>query len=69
MKNGTCIIFEANLDDAAASKAACTVLDAIFNYHPDMNPTPMDDGNILVRYNHPAFNVVLEDVAQLIGQK
>ena len=24
----------------------------------------MDDGNILVRYNHPAVNVVLRDVAQ-----
>lgn len=27
-----------------------------------MNPTPMDDGNILVRYNHPAYNVVLKEI-------
>ena len=25
-----------------------------------MNPTEMDDGNILIQYNHPAVNVVLE---------
>jgi hypothetical protein len=24
----------------------------------------MDDGNILISYNHPAFNVVLEELAQ-----
>ncbi len=28
-----------------------------------MNPTQMDDGNVLVRYNHPAANVVLRDFA------
>lgn len=29
-----------------------------------MYPAPMDDGNILVRYNHPAVNVVLSTVAK-----
>jgi hypothetical protein len=28
-----------------------------------MNPASMDDGNVLVRYNHPAVNVVLSSVA------
>ncbi len=29
-----------------------------------MNPVLMDDGNVLVQYNHPAVNVVLQEVAQ-----
>jgi hypothetical protein len=29
-----------------------------------MNPLPMDDGNVLVQYNHPAVNVVLWDVVE-----
>jgi len=29
-----------------------------------MNPMNMDDGNILVQYNHPAVNVVLEQHVQ-----
>lgn len=28
-----------------------------------MIPSPMDDGNMMVRYNHPAVNIVLRDVA------
>ena len=52
------------MSDADAHTFALKVLSDIFNYHPDMNPAPMDDGNILVRYNHPAVNVVLHDVAQ-----
>ena len=62
-ENGTCVILPPGLDDAGADAFAKEVLSKIFNYHPDMNPTPMDDGNILVRYNHPAVNVVLSDIA------
>jgi hypothetical protein len=62
-ENGTCVILPAGLDDTTAGVYAKEVLLKIFNYHPDMNPTPMDDGHILVRYNHPAFNLVLSDVA------
>ncbi len=29
-----------------------------------MNPANMKDGNVLVRYNHPAYNVVLADIVQ-----
>ncbi len=61
--NGTCVVVDNGLPDAEVRLAAVEVLRQIFNYHPDMNPAPMDDGNILVRYNHPAFNVVLESVA------
>jgi hypothetical protein len=58
------VILESGLSDAKAKIFALKVLSDIFNYHPDMNPTSMDDGNILVRYNHPAVNVVLHDVAE-----
>jgi hypothetical protein len=47
-----------------AKKEAIETIENIFNYHPDMNPLQMDDGNILVQYNHPAYNVVLDKVAK-----
>ena len=52
------------MTDEAARAFAMQTLAAIFGYHPDMSPTPMDDGNLIVRYNHPAVNVVLNDVAR-----
>jgi len=62
--NRTCVILEDGLSDTEAKAFSLKVLGDIFNYHPDMNPTPMDDGNVLVRYNHPAANVVLQDIAK-----
>ncbi len=62
--HGTCVIFADGLSDAQAIASAEATLTAIINYHPDMNPAAMDDGNILVRYNHPAFNVVFTDFAK-----
>ena len=62
-ENGTCVILPGGLSDAEAEAFAKEVLSKIFNYHPDMNPVPMKDGNVLVQYNHPAVNVVLSDVA------
>ncbi len=59
--NGTIVILEDNLTDEKAKHYAKLVLSKIYNYHPDMNPVPMKDGNILVQYNHPAYNVVLTD--------
>lgn len=64
LRHGTCVLLESGLDDVAARAAALDIIDRIFNAHPDMNPTPMDDGNILVGYNHPAANVVLTDIAR-----
>ena len=64
LRHGTCVVLEPALDDATARSSALQVIESIFNAHPDMNPTPMDDGNILVSYNHPAANVVLSDIAQ-----
>ena len=28
-----------------------------------MNPIKMDDGNILIQYNHPAYNIVIDEFA------
>jgi hypothetical protein len=61
--NGTCVILTSGLSDEAAVAEALTVLTKIFRFHPDMNPQPMDDGNILVQYNHPAINVVIDSFA------
>jgi hypothetical protein len=61
-ENGTCVVLPDGLNDPQSETFAKEVLSKIFNYHPDMNPMPMKDGNILVQYNHPAVNVVLSDV-------
>jgi len=60
---GTCVVLPDDLSEDGAANFAKEVLAQILNYHPDMNPMLMKDGNILVRYNHPAVNVVLNDVA------
>lgn len=62
--NGTIVILAHGLNDSEAKQYAKEVLSKIFNYHPDMNPVKMKDGNILVQYNHPAYNVVLTEFAQ-----
>lgn len=63
-EHGTCVLLEDGLSDAQAKQFAEEVLSRIYRAHPDMNPANMDDGNILVRYNHPAFNVVFSDLVQ-----
>jgi hypothetical protein len=63
-KNGTCAILEPGLTLPQAESAALETLSKIFRFHPDMQPLAMDDGNVLVRYNQPACNVVLEHVAR-----
>jgi hypothetical protein len=60
---GTCVLLEDDLSDSQAVAAAKGVLHDIFQYHPDFKPLDMDDGNVLVTYNHPAVNVVLDDIA------
>ena len=61
--NGTCVVLPDGLSNAEAESFAKDALSKIFNYHPDMNPTPMKDGNVLVQYNHPAVNLVLDSIA------
>ena len=63
-KNGTCAILSPGLSDAAGSEEARAILHKIFHFHVDMNPRQMDDGNIIIQYNHPALNVVLTEFAK-----
>jgi hypothetical protein len=60
---GTCVLLPDGLSQEKAVEIAKDVLSLIFNYHPDMKPRDMDDGNIAIQYNHPALNVVLSSVA------
>ncbi len=62
-KHGTVVMVEDDLSDAQAVEAATLVMGEIFNHHPDMQPTAMDDGNVLVSYNHPAFSIVFDLLA------
>jgi hypothetical protein len=61
---GTCVLLDDDMSDQQAEMFAKQVLSSIFHAHPDMKPGNMDDGNILVRYNLPAINVVLSDIVQ-----
>lgn len=63
-KHGTCVVVSDGLSDADAKKEALETVSKIFNYHPDMNPKNMDDGNILIFYNHPAYSVVLDELTK-----
>lgn len=63
LKLGTCVLVADGLSDQQAAKDAVETVSRIFNYHPDMSPQPMDDGNILISYNHP-YTVVLEEIAK-----
>jgi hypothetical protein len=63
-ENGTCVILPDGLLDEDARIFALDVLHKIFNAHPDFHPLEMKDGNTLIRYNHPAVNLVFADVAQ-----
>lgn len=64
LKHGTCVLVTDGLTEAQAKKEALETVSKIFNYHPDMNPKSMDDGNILIFYNHPAFTVVLDEITK-----
>ncbi len=61
--NGTAVILPNGLSDEQAVSHATESLHKVFHAHPDMQPTNMKDGNILVRYNHDALNLVLQEVA------
>ena len=62
-KNGTAVILPNGLSNEQAVSYATESLHKVLHAHPDMNPMNMKDGNVLVRYNHDALNVVLSVVA------
>ncbi|MFC4729995.1 hypothetical protein [Salipiger abyssi] len=63
-ENSTCCIVPDGLPQDAAAAAGSSVLSQIIGFHPDMSPQQMRDGNVVVSYNHPAFNIIPADFAQ-----
>ena len=63
-RHGTCVFLPAGLSQDRAVATAKEILAKIYNFHPDMTPTPMDDGNMVVQYREPAVNVLLNEVAR-----
>lgn len=61
--HGTCVLVDDGASDADAVASARRILDAILHAHPDVTPQEMDDGNLLLSYRFPAYNVVLDDLA------
>jgi hypothetical protein len=61
-QNGTVAILPRGLAESDAILHAENALHDVFYAHPDMHPLNMDDGNIVVRYNHDVLTVVLQDV-------
>ncbi|WP_196161768.1 hypothetical protein [Reinekea sp. G2M2-21] len=60
-RHGTIVIVPDGLNPEEAHEFALKVISDIYHFHPDMNPTPMKDGNLVVQYNHPAFNIVIDE--------
>ena len=54
----TCCAVPLDLSDDEAEQTALAILKRIIGYHPDMNPRQMNDGNVVISYNHPAANIV-----------
>lgn len=60
---GTIAILPSGLTETQAEMHAKDALAKVFHAHPDMQPLQMNDGNILVRYNHDVVNIVLDEVS------
>lgn len=58
-QNGT-VAFFANRAEAIEDSSK-TLLNQIYNSHPDFKPITMDDGNYLIEYSQPAFTIVFKD--------
>ena len=63
LKNGTIVELAKGVADTDVPTQVNETIAAIYNRHPDMSPQTMDDGNILVAYNYPAFNIAFEEIA------
>ncbi len=60
-ENGTCVPVAPGLSEAAAVAAANAVFAEIVNKRPDLHPEPVNDGNVLIGFKPPAYNIVLSD--------
>jgi len=63
-KHGTIVLLPPGLDPRESEQAAYYALHCVFHAHPDMRPQVMDDGNLLVMYQHNVTNIVFEDIVQ-----
>ncbi len=63
-ENSTCCLVDDGLSDAEAGQVALETLRVIMGFHVDLNSLWMDDYNLLIRYNAPAYNVVFPDQAR-----
>lgn len=63
-KHGTCAVVEPQLPEAVAHERARVILDRTVNQPPDMRPTELPGGDVLILYNQPAATVVLDDIAR-----
>jgi hypothetical protein len=48
-------------DSQNPEKDAKEVLERVYHYHPDFNPTLMDDGHVMVSYSQPAYSIVFKE--------
>ena len=63
-QHGTCVVVKSGLSDRDAKLEAQSILNKVYYYHPDMNPQNMEDGNVVVFYNHPAYSIVLDEITR-----
>ncbi|MBI5622537.1 MAG: tetratricopeptide repeat protein [Elusimicrobia bacterium] len=63
-EHGTCVLIEDGLTDEQASTQAAEVLSALLHDRVHMTSNRMDDGNMMVYYQHTAGNIVLSDIAE-----
>ena len=63
-RHGTVAILPDGLADDTAELHAKDALHKVFHAHPDMRPLNMNDGNILVHYNHDVANIALIEIIQ-----
>jgi hypothetical protein len=62
--NGTIAVLPDGLTESQAKAHALEALNKVLFAHPDMNPMPMKDGNILIQYSHDIVTLVLKDVSE-----
>jgi len=58
-KFGTVVFLTSWVDNIEVG--AKNILNQIYNFHPDFNPKPMSEGNYLIEYRKPAFNIVFKE--------
>ena len=63
-RHGTIVLLVNELSENDAISLALKTLEDVLNFHPDMQPREMDDGNLLVAFGEHVANVVLSEVSE-----